>query len=473
MKKRYFLHGLLLAFMAFQFLSCENEPLTGNFPQDETNDAEAGQFVANVEGERFVAITASAILTSDNQLVVTGIKPDGESIILAVRNAAVGTFNLNNSNSNSNYGLYFDGSTNNIIPFISADSLGGNGQMVISELDTVAKTVTGTFSFKGGRAKLDGDGNEVLDGSGNPVLENINITNGAFKAIAYVLDETGGGGDGDGDGNGGGDNPNDEFFAKVDGVGFVADSISVSEPIIGDVHMIKIVARSAEGGRMRIDVPRNLGVGTFTMENISDGTKLIALYNAGGGAENLTSNPGTITISEFDLEAGILKATFAFTGTDPLGQDPTVVEITEGRFTANFVGVPGANNVFKANVDGSTYSPDELTITQDVLNQYPRITLTTMVGDQKMVLTFPATLSVGTFDMSTEVINGDEIVGFYTPVTGTSITYVSSPGTLIITNYDIPNGIIEGTFNFSAKDSSGQDPTVYQITGGEFLAVLR
>ncbi|HBL78436.1 MAG TPA: hypothetical protein DDZ79_00045, partial [Aequorivita sp.] len=62
--------------------------------------------------------------------------------------------------------------------------------------------------------------------------------------------------------------------------------------------------------------------------------------------------------------------------------------------------------------------------------------------------------------------------GTYTPEIGTSITYVSSPGTIVITNYDLANGIIEGLFNFSAVDATGQDPTVYQITGGEFLAVL-
>src|SRR5690606_26036772 len=100
-----------------------------------------------------------------------------------------------------------------------------------------------------------------------------------------------------------------------------------------DVHMIKVEAKSNTGELIRIDVPRSLGIGTFDMANISDGTKLIALYNAGNGAENLTSNPGTITITEFDLELGILTATFSFTGNDPLNQIPDTVEVTEGSFT--------------------------------------------------------------------------------------------------------------------------------------------
>ena len=462
MKKMYFLKGMLLAFLAFQFLSCENEPLTGEFVQEEQNDAEEGQFRAQIDGETFIASTASATLTTDNQLVITGSKPGGEKIILAVVDAAVGSFDLSLGGANQNSGVYFDGSIN-ALPYISADSLGGYGLLNITALDTSTETVTGTFSFVGSRNKVDSDGNPIMDGNGNPVMEEIAITDGAFNAIPYIIDDTGGGTGG---------NPENEFFAKVDGVDFVADSIFVTEPVVSDVHMISIKANSNTGAQMRIDVPRSLGVGTFSMVRISDGTQLIGVYNAGNGAENLTSNPGTITISEFDLELGILKATFAFTATDPLNQLPDVVEITEGNFTVYFQGVPGANNVFLANVDGEAYTPDDIAVTTDVFNQYPTISISTTLGDQKMELTFPATLTEGSFEMSTEVVVGDEIVGSFTPVVGTSITYVSSPGTLVITNYDLENGIIEGTFNFSAVDATGQDPTVYQITGGEFLAVL-
>lgn len=458
----YLLKGMLLAFIVFQFFSCENEPLTGEFVQEEQNDADEGQFKAQIAGQEFIAASTSATLNTENELVITGSKPGGEDIVLAITNAAVGTFSLTTGGTTENAGAYFDGSIN-VLPYISAQALGGSGQLKITELDTDAKTVSGTFSFVGLRIKVDGNGDPVLDGDGNPVLETIEISRGAFNKIEYILDDTGGGG---------GNNPENEFFAKVDGVDFIADSISVTEPVVGDVHMIKIEARNAERQLIRIDVPRSLGLGTFDMVRISDGTKLIALYNAANGAENLTSNPGTITISEFDLEAGVLKATFNFTGTDPLNQLPDVVEVTEGSLTAYFVGVPGANNRFTANIDGAAYTPDDLVVETSVVNQYPRVTITTTKDDKRMILTFPLTVTVGTFEMGTEVVIGNEIVATYTPVVGTSITYVSMPGSLMITNYDLANGIIEGTFNFTGRDGSGQDPTIYQITAGDFLVVL-
>lgn len=461
MKKMYLLKAVLLFFLAFQFFSCQEEPLTGEFPQDDQNNAEEGQFIAQIDGQEFIASSAFATLTADNQLVITGDKPGGKKISLRVLDAAVGTFDLTTGGSNQNGGKYFDGSTN-ILPYVTAETSGGSGQIIITELDTAENSVTGTFSFIGVRAQVDNEGNPILDGNGEPVLENVEITSGAFNSIAYVFDDTGGGSG----------NSNDEFFAKVDGVNFIADSISVVEPVVGNINMIKVEARSTTGELLRIDVPRFLGEGTFEMERVSDGTKLIAVYNAGEGTESLSSNPGSITITQLDLELGILKATFNFTGTDPLNQIPDVVQVTEGRFTANFEGIPGGNNRFSANVGGIAYNPDEISVLTSIVNQYPRLSILTTKGDQKMELSFPLTVTEATYDMETEVIDGDEIVASYTPVVGTSPTYFSNPGSLIITNYDMENGTIEGIFNFTGKDPSGQDPSIYQITGGTFFIVL-
>lgn len=469
MKKTFIIRGLLLLFLSFQFLSCEDEPLVGDFPEGEgQGGAEVGQFKASIAGQEFIAESIVAVLNDANKLEITGAKSNGESISLSVGDAGVGTFNLNWDGVGPNRGTYIDGYPNTF-PYISIADAGGSGLMKITELNTVAKTVTGTFSFTGVRIKVDGTGNPVLDGNGMPVMENIQINDGAFNSIPYLGE---GSGDGDGDGDGDSDTQN-EFLAKVDGVDFVADSISVSEPINGNIHMIKIEARSASRELIRIDIPRSLGVGTFDMESMSDGTKLIGLYRNNTGGENLTSNPGTITISEFDLVTGVLKATFKFTGKAPLGGDPTIVEITQGSFTVYFEGIPGANNRFRANIDGTEYLPGTVDVLNSVVNQYPRITLTTEVGNQRMELSFPATITVGTFDMGPEVNTGNEIVAIYTPIVGTSISYMSESGSIVITSYDFQAGVIEGTFNFTAADTVGQDPTIYQVTGGEFMAILQ
>ena len=449
-------------FLGFQFLSCEVEPLKGEFPQENPNDAEPGKFIAKIEGQEFIADSVYAILSEEGILSISGSNSREKQILLTIENAMESRFDITATDNNQNSGIYRDGSISSL-PYISMGAIGGNGQMTISQLDIESNLVSGTFSFKGVRFKLGPDGMPLLDGSDNPILEEIKITSGAFNSIPLRL--TGTGGDP-------GDDPENEFFAKVNGVGFTPTNIRVRDSIIADVRMFKVTAQTSVGERITIDIPRSLGEGTFAMESLSDGTKLIGIYKERSGRENLTSNPGSITITEFDLIEGVLKANFRFTGKDPLGSDPTRVEITEGKFTIYFEGVPGAIPAFIANIDGVSYSPEDFTTTSSIVNQYPRVTISSQVRNKKLEISFPTTLLEGTYDFGSEINLGNEVIGTYIPIVGTSIRYVSQTGSLIITSYDLETGIIKGTFNFTASDPSGQDPTVYQITAGEFLIIL-
>ncbi len=466
MKKMYILKVTLLAFLAFQFVSCENEPLTGEFPQQDSNGAEEGQFIARIAGQEFIANSVSAILSEEQRLTITGADASGKRITLVVKSLVDSNYAFGDEELGQAWAQYGDASDVNGLSYSTSQALSAIGNLTFTNIDREAKKLSGNFNFNGIRIKLDESGMPVMDGNGLPVMENIQITDGAFNTIAYTL-ESGDDGDGDGDG----ELPADEFFAKVNDNDFLAETITVSESVIANNHMIKIQARSATNELIRIDVPRALGVGTFDMMTISDGTKLIGIYKTNGG-ENLTSHDGRITITEFDLEAGVLTATFRFNAKDPLGVDISTARVREGRMTVHFEGIPGANNAMTARVDGNTYAPDTVDVESSVVNQYPRITLISRVGDQEMRLSFPRTITVGTFDMVTEADRGNEVVGTFIPVAGISIPYFSDRGSFVVTNYDMANGIIEGTFNFTAVDASGQDSTEYQITSGEFLAVL-
>lgn len=462
MKRIFLFKALLLILVGFPFVSCEVEPLKGEFPQENPNDAEVGQFVAKIEGQEFIADSVYAFLSENGSLTISGTKTINWQIILTVGNGMEGSFDLTANENSQNSAIYTDG-TINAMPYSSLGSIGGNGRMNISQLDMLNNTVSGTFSFKGVRIKLGNDGLPVLDGGGNEIVEEIQISSGAFNTIPVRIDTSGGGGDPD---------PDHEFFAKVNNVDFIAKSIRVRDSIIADVHMFKIEAVSALGEKITIDIPRSLGLGTFSMEPLSDGTKLIGIYKKGSGSANLTSNPGTINITEFNLIEGVLKADFSFRAKDPFGIDPTIVEISEGSFTLNFEGIPGAIPTFKARVDGIDYTPDDFTSTTSVFNQYPRVTISAVVNNQKLEISFPTTSLAGNYEFASEIIIGNEVLGIYVPQVGTSISYISHGGSLIITDYDLETGIIQGSFNFTAKDASGQDPSVYQITAGDFLIIL-
>ena len=450
--------SLLLFFIHF---SCVNEPLEGDFPQDDgVLNIEEGEFRANVGIGDFSTGFAVGVLSNTDLLTITGTVPDtGESIVLTIENPGVGTFNITAGLGTQNSGVYIE--TNPENPFVSDGTFGVFGQLNITEFDAQNATVSGTFSFTGVRVVLDVDGNPVLDSNGQPTLETEEITNGVFNKIPYTTEDQGGGG-----------TPiTDEFFAKVDGVNFDTESVTTSLNTVAGVSVVKIVAVNELGEIIRIDIPEDLGIGTFAMEPLSDGTKLIGLFNPATVGENLTSNPGTINITRFNVFTGIIEATFEFTATDPLGQDPSIAEITEGSFKVDYISSPGDTvTSFTAFIDGEFFGPDSIFVGETIFNGLSRFNITAIISDtgQKMGLFFPTDIEIGTYEMTTNLIDGSEKFCQYTPEIGETITYISNPGTLTISDYDQDAGFVEGTFTYTALDLTAQDPEVYQITEGEF-----
>ena len=211
------------------------------------------------------------------------------------------------------------------------------------------------------------------------------------------------------------------------------------------------------------------------MEAISDGTKIIGLYNSNTGGENLTSNPGSITITELDTEEGKIVATFTFTGSDPLGGDPTVVQVTAGAFTLYFEGIPGSGpKPFTAEVDSVLYEPDpaNIGVTSTLQGGVERVTLATTFNSQSMSLSFPKDIIPGSYIMSTSLVSPENVIAIYNPMSGSTPNFVSSPGTMTIVSYDSMSGNIVGTFSYTAVDISGGDPTTYDVANGEFRVTI-
>ena len=461
MKKFEFLKWIIALVVLINFSACINEPLEGDFPQNEDIiNIDEGGFIADIGFNRFTANVAVGTLSTSNILTITGsILETGESIVLIVGNPEIGIFNLTAGLGTDNSASYFETETSN--SYVSFGASGASGQLSITEFDIQNLKITGTFSFTGTRFALDEAGNPILDAAGNPVIEDEDITNGIFNKISFTNEDQGGGG-----------TPiNDVFFAKVDGVDFDSESVTTTLNEVAGVSVVKIVAVNEEGEIMRIDIPEDLGLGTHDMLALSDGTKLISLYNPASIGENLTSSPGKITITRFNTFTGIIEATFNFTATDPLGLDPTVAEITEGNFKVDYISSPGDTvTSFTAMIDGEVFGPDSIFVGESIFNGVSRFNITAIISTsgQKMGLFFPKNIEVGTYELTTSLINGSEKFSQYTPEIGVSMTYISSPGILTILDYDLEARIIEGTFSFSAIDQTSQDSTVYEVTEGEF-----
>ena len=476
MKKLQLLNWMFIAFLALQFTSCSNEPLEGQFPQqDNPGEIVPGSFTAIVNGVAFTAAFTTASVNVDGDFTITGVSNNNTAILITATPLATGSYDLTlNPTNNDNGASYFDVQSETF-PFLTLGEVGGNGTLNVTAYNETDLIVSGTFSFVAARAVLDGDGNPITDGNGDVIIENATITQGVFNDIQMTFDENPGGGD-----PGGGDDSEDpvnedEFFALVDGQEHVDQLLETTLNIVGDDMVFKVEAQTATGSMMRIDIPFDMGLGTFDMEDgISDGTKLIGIYNPNIGGENLSSNPGSITFTEFDTQNGIIAASFSFTARDPLGEDTSVYQVTQGSFTVYFEGTdPPALVPFKALIDGAAFEPSgvndtlELTV-QEVNGMNVTFVTATLENGRIMKIGFPSdTITPGEYPMSTEVANGDQTIGLYIRE-GSSIEFVSNPGVLTIDSYDQETGDISARFNFTATNPDGVDPTVIQITEGVF-----
>ena len=476
MKKLQLLNWMLIAFLALQFTSCTNEPLEGEFPQQDTSgEIVPGSFTALVNDVAFTAAFTTASVNVDGDFTITGVSSNSTAILLTASPLANGSYDLTlNPTNNDNGASYFDVQSETF-PFLTLGDIGGGGTLTITNYNETDLIISGTFNFIAARAALDADGEPITDANGDVIIQNASITQGVFTDIQMTFDENPGGGDPGG--GGGSEDPVDvdQFFALVNGQEHEDQVLTTTLNTVGNDMVFKVEAQTATGSMMRIDIPFDMGIGTFDMEDgISDGTKLIGIYNPNIGGENLSSNPGSITFTEFDTQNGVIVASFSFTARDPLGEDPSVYQVTQGSFTVYFEGTePPALMPFKAVIDGADFEPsgvnDTLEITDQEINGMNVTFITaTLENGRTMKIGFPSdTITPGVYPMSTDLENGDQTIGLYTRE-GSSIEFVSNPGVLTIESYDQETGDISATFLFTAVNPDGVDPTVIQITEGVF-----
>jgi len=455
----------LSALVVFGFLACENEPLEGDFVNDD--GVEDTSFSADVNGETFNAVDFTAQL-ADGVMTLSGVDAGGNTIVLIMTNAGECTFNLTtNGNAGS---VILDGEIAN--PYLTLATLGGSGTATIDTYDADGQLISGSFNFIGAR--------EIPDGAGGSVIQTISITNGNFNEIPFNLvsgdvgpvdcDNQGGGGGGTGI-----DDPADSFYALVDGVEFVDTSFTAELITIGSNEVVQITAITDAGAQIQFFVQPDLGVGTYDFEPIFNGSNLVVSYTAGDGTESFTSSIGSITFYEFGIVTGKIGASFSFTATDPTGGDPSVFEITEGAFNIDYITDGGApENVFTATIDGEDYVPSSIEIVQNPFNGVTMVNVTTIneATNQSLSLSFPIDITTGDHEMSEFVTVGGESVGIFNPDIGNSILFKSNPGVLTVTSYQYSSGVIEGSFVFTAIDPLGNNTSVYEVTNGVFTLTI-
>lgn len=252
--------------------------------------------------------------------------------------------------------------------------------------------------------------------------------------------------------------------ATIDGVSWKTAVDSASGSILSG--KINITGLASDGSYI-----------TFTLLDTVDGTYNISDPTVGAGVfrksasavetydSNFgpTSNSLTITVNRTNKT---FSGTFQFTAYDANGGSFTPIVVTNGVFTnvpytnnVTFVG----NNSFTVNVDGTPYVPTLIVGSKNSITGTSRISITASdnaVG-KAVGITLPAAIAPGTY-----TFDGIDVTGQYNPSSSLFYSANSAGSSLVITQNNVTNKKIVGTFHFMATPFTGTASA--DLTSGAF-----
>lgn len=305
MKKIKFLTFFAVIFTAFNFVSCDNEPIDpaiaigGENPgENPGNPSAPAVFKADFDGQTFTTAMAQAYI-SGGSITMSAVKTNGESFSMILDGTAVGTYPANPnligySPAGSEYGYVGTHPT---------DEDANTGSVIITSINTVNHTISGTFSFTGYWTDYDDDSFAPKQ-----------FSNGVFTNIPYTSTNPTG----------------DTFDATLNGNVFNDVDILTIESSIGGQNFISIGARNLNEDAITVSVRDNIGAGTYTITG-DVGTDVVQVNFAPATEEfGTAASSGSVTITE--KTATRIKGTF--NGTVIIGED--TFTITGGAFDVEY-----------------------------------------------------------------------------------------------------------------------------------------
>src|SRR6478672_756671 len=152
MKNMKFLPLILLLFTAFNFTSCSDdlEPVDPAIVIPDPTDPDPtnpspGLFKASIDGAAFETST-TIVFISNGSITLTAIRPQGDSFAFMLNGTTEGTYEGNDLNNLIGYNAVGFPDTFMSINFenLSEDT----GEVIVTEIDPVNHTISGTFQFK-------------------------------------------------------------------------------------------------------------------------------------------------------------------------------------------------------------------------------------------------------------------------------------------------------------------------------------
>lgn len=294
--------GIALMFtLFFTIISCQkelsNESVTGGGGTGGT-----GAFRMKIDGVQWVADKQAGAAIMNGLINITGISASKKSFVITLSGTSTGTYILDPNSFNV---AALTDSTEN--PFVYASNQGADtsesgGKVVVTKIDTVKKTISGTFSAKLFRA-LDSKRKIITEG----VFENISYSTSLPPA-----------------------NSTDTFRVKIDGADWVPSSITAVSVAV--TNQLAVVANNSTATKtVGLTMPLGVTAGSYTLDFF--GGQYIGQYNP-NSSTFLASETGTLTIIEHNATTKRIRGNFNFKAKALLTTDSA--QLTAGYFSVKY-----------------------------------------------------------------------------------------------------------------------------------------
>lgn len=295
---------LLISILVFSLGSCKKE-LSQETPTH--NSSGGGTFYATIDGQSWQGDSLQQAIAMNGTLTITGIGKTQEVMAIVLPGFQTGVYTVNAQSAGyAFFGNPADAATL-YLSNSSPDPLKAGGTVTLTMIDTVNKTVSGTFQFN------------LFEG---PDSVSISVTAGVFSGIPYT-------------GSGGAQNPpppagsTDTLIAQIDGVDWEAAQVLVGaqtgQLVIGGVSAS---ARQSVG----LYMPDSVAAGTYAM-NFADG-KYFAMYNPDPSTVLLSIGNGSLTVIENDMVKKHISGNFSFVAKSEIGGSSSTV--SNGYFSVDY-----------------------------------------------------------------------------------------------------------------------------------------
>ncbi|HIB37440.1 DUF6252 family protein [Mesonia sp.] len=443
------LYPIFLALFTLMAVSCDNEPLEGDFADPNAGGSgggsgtPGGNFTATIDGNSFVADGALAITQSTGngvQTGITGVNLSGNSIAIQLLDEGVGSYVLSNlvdfDNPGDGTAMYAQLGTEGP-PYTT--NMNSTGTLEITEWDTQNMVISGTFSFQAER--------EIDNEDGSVTVETVEVTEGEFSNVPLQLE--------------GGEEPTDPEPEDPDALFEVElDGDLYTGTTQANINEDGFAVAATSGDQVFTLQVFDPVVGSFDLGAEDEAFILYDIDESNDESELYYSIEGTITISSIDYNNNLISGTFSGTLTEFISE--TQIQMTNGVFENISFSTEGPVDNASALVDGEEFVAN--TFAEGSLVGGDEVSLNFISDlDNSIVLNIPQNPEVGTYSISENPPYSASYIADLDTANEVVYDAQADSGEITITSFE--NNTVVGTFSFVGEADNGDTIT---ITEGEF-----